>query len=62
MLTFEELSHGDCRWPMAEFDAWGLAKTQAHRGICWAFARRQLHPQGIGKIRLDALPLELREP
>ncbi|MGO9238300.1 MAG: GcrA family cell cycle regulator [Methylocella sp.] len=20
MLTFEELSHGDCRWPMAEFD------------------------------------------
>ena len=20
MLTFEELSRGDCRWPMAEFD------------------------------------------
>jgi len=20
MLTFEELSYGDCRWPMAEFD------------------------------------------
>ena len=36
--------------------------TQAHGGIYWAFAIRQLSPQGIGSIRLDNLPLELREP
>ncbi len=33
--------------------------TQAHRGICWAFAVRQLPPQGIGQIRTRCSPVRV---